>query len=520
MPAPTPSRAPAGGIVLFILFAISVSVHEFGIAAHSDLGAEEQPRSHVTSSECVEHIVCERARDDAEPAMRLDDWQVILNRLRAEAEQLALPGPNRWPEIERAYERLQAIGQPHGDLPFSSVLDKAFEQELIAMEDEYPDLVAFDRKQLRAAERALAIAVEDGLFDAIVESSTGRVLLPIQSDEPSPLLLKGGRTLREVTHFVHAVGRVRLHDGDHASWLVAIETTVRLSRAVSRHPTMLARLLAEGIENAAIIEMQNALEHNQLSKEALDGALRVLNDWPVRPATDPVWGDIEAIRMVLRQMFDDDGAIEDDFRRALVEGKIVTAFDLESFGLAAASPAGCDDGEQLRFPDWEEVQSWIDQIAHESSQMRDLPATMTGEVDPIVDRAECVALAPLMESIRNAVGNAVRTRRRTETRRRAVLLATCIESFRATHDNLPDALEQLVPDFIHAVPLDPFTNQPFGYRVRMAHGGPAEYVLYTFGGDGVDNGGSPCDDDTNGWTVVRDGLPPCDVILFAREEAP
>lgn len=48
----------------------------------------------------------------------------------------------------------------------------------------------------------------------------------------------------------------------------------------------------------------------------------------------------------------------------------------------------------------------------------------------------------------------------------------------------PSGLEELVPTYIHAVPIDLFDGKPMKYRA-----GPDGVLLYTVGLHGVDDGG-------------------------------
>ena len=51
------------------------------------------------------------------------------------------------------------------------------------------------------------------------------------------------------------------------------------------------------------------------------------------------------------------------------------------------------------------------------------------------------------------------------------------------------SLDELVPGCLPTMPTDPATGQPFGYTLlrRDAEGGT--FLLYSFGADGVDDGG-------------------------------
>jgi hypothetical protein len=67
--------------------------------------------------------------------------------------------------------------------------------------------------------------------------------------------------------------------------------------------------------------------------------------------------------------------------------------------------------------------------------------------------------------------------------------ALAIERYRLATGDVPGQLEQLVPDYLDAVPIDPFDGQPIRYR-RTDPG----YVLYSVFEDGQDNGGRSRDD--------------------------
>ena len=69
---------------------------------------------------------------------------------------------------------------------------------------------------------------------------------------------------------------------------------------------------------------------------------------------------------------------------------------------------------------------------------------------------------------------------------RAARTALAVERFRLSRGKLPESLQDLVPDYLGSVPLDPFDGKPLRYRVTD-HG----YIVYSIGADGVDDGGMP-----------------------------
>ncbi len=68
---------------------------------------------------------------------------------------------------------------------------------------------------------------------------------------------------------------------------------------------------------------------------------------------------------------------------------------------------------------------------------------------------------------------------------RAAIAACAVERHRLAHGNqLPASLDELVPAFLDAVPLDPFDGKPLRYRATND-----TYVVYSVGADLVDDGG-------------------------------
>jgi len=65
----------------------------------------------------------------------------------------------------------------------------------------------------------------------------------------------------------------------------------------------------------------------------------------------------------------------------------------------------------------------------------------------------------------------------------AELALRCYQSDKA---RAPTSLEQLVPGYLQRVPVDPFRDNPMIYRVKGTN-----WLLYSVGEDGVDDGGKP-----------------------------
>ena len=83
-----------------------------------------------------------------------------------------------------------------------------------------------------------------------------------------------------------------------------------------------------------------------------------------------------------------------------------------------------------------------------------------------------------------ALGNATFKEAYELAQVRSSQTALAVERFRLAHGSLPEKLDDLVPQFFSAVPVDPFDGQPLRFH-RLEKG----YVIYSVGRDGHDNNG-------------------------------
>lgn len=88
-------------------------------------------------------------------------------------------------------------------------------------------------------------------------------------------------------------------------------------------------------------------------------------------------------------------------------------------------------------------------------------------------------MLPAMTSVAHSVS-------RNEAHRDATRLALAIERFRSQRGSLPTTLDDLVPGYFDSLPLDPFSGKSLLYRNTDAN----EYVVYSVGSNGLDDGGS------------------------------
>jgi hypothetical protein len=96
--------------------------------------------------------------------------------------------------------------------------------------------------------------------------------------------------------------------------------------------------------------------------------------------------------------------------------------------------------------------------------------------------------------------------RDSEIGRRLVITALALRRYQLRHQGLPEQLEALVPEFCGDVPRDPVDGRPLRYR-RLS---PGEFLLYSVGDNGVDDGGdaTPTDSEkfAGSWWKSRDAV--------------
>jgi hypothetical protein len=82
---------------------------------------------------------------------------------------------------------------------------------------------------------------------------------------------------------------------------------------------------------------------------------------------------------------------------------------------------------------------------------------------------------------------------RNETGTSLLVVALALRSYHEKHHSFPATMSQLVPEYLHALPADPYgAGEPLRYRLADKSG--QKYSLYSVGPDGVDNRGRAIED--------------------------
>lgn len=95
-------------------------------------------------------------------------------------------------------------------------------------------------------------------------------------------------------------------------------------------------------------------------------------------------------------------------------------------------------------------------------------------------------MVPSWWQARKSIQTAESVHHRAVSRVRLLETELALCCYRAEHGAPPAQLTQLVPQYLQRVPQDPFGRQPLIYRAQGTN-----WLLYSIGPDGVDDGGSP-----------------------------
>jgi hypothetical protein len=83
---------------------------------------------------------------------------------------------------------------------------------------------------------------------------------------------------------------------------------------------------------------------------------------------------------------------------------------------------------------------------------------------------------------------------------RLLAVELALRCYEYEQGHAPSGLEQLVPNYIQRVPIDPFSDRPVTYRAQGT-----DWLVYSVGEDGVDDGGKRVSRSVSG-TVIRGDL--------------
>lgn len=359
---------------------------------------------------------------------------------------------------------------------------------------DYPELAAWVAANEQPLEKVHAASRMPSFRHPVLLNAGGpmyEMLLPIAQE------------LRDFGRLLALRAMQRLNSGDaQAAWqdILALH---RLSRLQAQGDTLIEHLV--GIANSAVATsaMQELISSPQMTPELMD---TIQSDWQSLPA----WPDIADVVNETERY-----ATLDIIQRTARFGPAALSAVMGSVGFSGGSggyrdfPANAAMTFALNaMVDWDQVlieaNRWFDQVTAALGEPD--PALRASLIEQFDRDLEVHAIdtrfawwpstynigGKIISSMLPAIGGMHRAITTRDARMEIVDTMFAVEQFRRDQGRIPAALNELVPDYMAAVPLDPHapTNE-LHYLVQ----GEDAYVLYSVGHDGYDDGGLTEDSD-------------------------
>jgi hypothetical protein len=371
--------------------------------------------------------------------------------------------PARWP-----FWYYQA-SPPGGEITLADYED--FNRRL----DDRPPPVLLDAEQervLRFEMKRAAAAMDEAR--KLIDFPRGRHPITWRKDYFSSGIDPSQRS-RGVADLLRHDVTLRCQDGDLKGALDSTRASFNVSLCLRDEPLLISQLIRVAIRKVTLGDLERILAQGEPPEEALAEFQRRLEE----DEKDNLFlVGVRGERGLL------DGFLEVIQRRDMTHAEMRQAIAGMSDGSAGASWMGKDL----------DVIALYGTARHERAQMlarmnrvveiAQLPPEEQGrEVDAWVAAAK--KGPPLVRRLTPAVQKVNLATRRSHAEMRCMVVLLALERFRQKHDRWPDRLEELTPDYLKAVPLDPFDAKPIKYA-RRGDG----VTVYTVGPDGEDNGGN------------------------------
>jgi hypothetical protein len=282
----------------------------------------------------------------------------------------------------------------------------------------------------------------------------------------------------------------------------------RLGRLIGRGPTLIENLVGIAIEAMAIEGELRVLGESKQAPKLVAGLRRTLQTLPQR---SPM---AEKINYGERCMFQDAMAMLANGDQSLTA--LLGPDDSSAFAKVL-------QGTAFQFVDWNEVlkngNQWYDRIvkAAEIPSGPNRTATLAQlelELKELIKKRRDPAAAALgllagksfitaymsdvaVGLLLPAVGSATKAEDRIEQRWRTLDVALALAAYQSDQKAYPESLDQLVPKYLPAAPLDLFTTKPLYYE-RTIDG----YRCYSFGPNGKDDAGRSNADTPTGDDII------------------
>ena len=364
-----------------------------------------------------------------------------------------------WLDVVRSYNEkqfnLDGTGLPIvGEGDRAKLLPTAEDSQLAAAE-------AFLVKYDATLQAALAAAREEG-----------QCRFPMEFEKGVAMLLEHVQKMRGVQRLLALRVRTRAVQGDIDGALEALQAMYAAAQTLQQEMCLVEHLVRLALVGSALEETEWLQEQKQLNEAQLAKLQQRVTAIDAKSGlTTGVIGE----RAIVYHTFHHLGPASKD----LFGGASPLPLTFGAVDGKLARPVDCLKSLELLGEVVEASREPFPEARRKADAVNSKLIKLAGTRNPLERMQYMVTLLMLP-----ATQSAFDATARGLAQREVVLTAIAARRYRLKHGSFPAQLSDLVPDFLDATPLDPFTGRPL--KLIQAGG---DLVIYSVGKDGIDNGG-------------------------------
>ena len=422
--------------------------------------------------------------------------------------------PNAWPVLLEAIDRL-------GQAETASPKDESLAGAPIDLTAVFwtPDQVQYNDAYTWAQVKARALEIfenarQTGTFDAMAEIARAHRFertLPVSGQMIGVLLPELGK-MRQLARLGGARMAVARTAGDDAGFVDAYEQTLAVGRAAAHQAFLIDYLVGIAITSLGTSHLRQHLADAPFPEATLRALLEATDRQRLPPIDVALEGEKLSTLDTIQWTHTDDGRGSGRFIPSTLSavGSLSAGTGTSGF-LGTLSQLKILNLVGLAFPSkaatTRKTEAFYDGLMAFARAPVQERRALAFQPDSYVETLPRRYL--LLRLLLPAIAKAVQSRDQAEMEIAATRLMLGIELYRARNGRYPETLEALVPSVLPALPVDPINGKGFGYRLLAPEaemhprpdGSSRPYLLYSFGVDGVDNGGK--ESDQNKVSVTR-----------------
>ncbi len=341
-----------------------------------------------------------------------------------------------------------------------------------------PDDVDRERQCLQRMRELGVPQLLDGLSMGTVGLRPVEGSGPLINDSLSPVPL----VMRLVKSQAASI-RISALEGDWKQLLKAFKHGLHLAETISYQPTMIEYLIAASMATLILDELQSSLVESDLSVDTYSALAETLREFSPSRAVFSIECERVTYHELADWVFTDDG-----------NGDGFMSSELGDWGLISADRRSLGEAVVARFilatkrESTQELDRMIDWLIAEA-EAEPTQVNLRARYEQRMIELYMSWRFPFIRDLFSAPELAIGIEDALHVEISATLVMIAIAEYKVRQGHYPAHLDDLVPEILTAVPIDPLHGGVFGYRLTPddPHGRP--YLLYSTGLDRNDDGG-------------------------------